>query len=315
MGLLERVSRREPMLAEGKSGSLLERGWLDDGTPVVIKHALAAGDWIMQATGDDGRIARLWDAGVFARLPASVDHAMLDVAAVPGGAVIVMRDVSASLISTASAAAHRIALRAAAALHAISVEAAAAHTSSLAAYYAFLSPGVCDHFAADHEVPRLALEAWPRFFELVDAEVGTAISAVHADPARFAAALEARPSTLVHGDLKLANLGVHDERLILLDWGTLTTWAPPAVDYAWYLAINAAALGGTHDDLLDDIRRAEPAHDETALQLALVGALAQLGWEKALGATSDDTVVRERELRGLAWWSAQVQHALDLLPF
>jgi hypothetical protein len=241
---------------------------------------------------------------------------MLTVEAVPGGAVIVMRDMSQHLLSSAPpAAAHGVALRAAAELHAAPNEAAAEHACSLAAYYAFLSPGVCRHYAAGYEVPRLALEAWPRFFELVDDEVGRAIAAVHEDPELFAAALLARPSTLVHGDLKLANLGVLGDRLVVLDWGTLTTWAPPAVDYAWYLAINAAAFGRAHDEVLDDIRHAEPAQDETALGLALAGALAQLGWEKALGATSDDPDTRERESRGLAWWCAQVRSSLHLLPF
>jgi hypothetical protein len=314
--MLDRITHREPLVGDGKSGSQLESGLLDGDTPVVIKHALTADDWIMQATGDDGRIARLWDAGVFAHLPSSIDSAILDIQAVPGGAVIVMRDVSASLVSPTSAASiHQDALRAAAALHGMRLADAAAHTCPLSAYYAFLSPAVCARYAADHEVPRLALDAWPRFFELAPDDVGAAIASVHADPARFAAALLDRPSTLVHGDLKLANLGVHDDRLIVLDWGTLTTWAPPAVDYAWYLAINAAALGRAHDDLLEDIRHAEPSCDETALVLALVGALAQLGWEKALGATADDASVRERELRGLQWWCGHVRSTLDLLPF
>ena len=314
--MLDRIARREPLLADGKSGSLLERAWLDDGTQVIVKHALTASDWIMQATADDGRVARLWDSGVFAQLPSSIDAAILDVQPVPGGAVLVMRDVSDSLLSAQSASTgHPIALRAAAALHGASLSAAADATCPLAAYYAFLSPALCRPYAAEHVVPRLALDAWPRFFELVDADVGAAVAAVHSDPARFAAALLARPCTLVHGDLKLANLGVQGDRLILLDWGTLTTWAPPAVDYAWYLAINAAALDRAHDELLDEIRHAEPDCDETALALALVGALAQLGWEKALGATSDDPAVRERETRGLVWWSSQVRSALDVLPF
>jgi len=90
----------------------------------------------------------------------------------------------------------------------------------------------------------------------------------------------------------------------------LTTWAPPAVDYAWYLAINTAATGRSHDELRDEIRSAQgPAHDPTAESLALVGALAQLGWEKALGATSGDPAVAQRERAGLAWWSAAARAA------
>jgi hypothetical protein len=315
-GVLERVVRREPLDSQGKSGAALERGWLDDGSIVVIKHADAEQDWIMQATGDDGRIAALWEDGIFERLPSSIDHAMLDVRRAPGGAVVVMKDVSAQLFSdTVSLGSnHRRVLRAATDLHRSFDGQPVRHVCPLSAYYTSLSPAVCERFATDHDVPRLAIEGWHRFHDIVDDDVASAIGAVHADPGPLVDALSARPSTLVHGDLKLANLGVDGERAVLLDWGTLTTWAPPAVDFAWYLAINAAAIGRDHQDLLDDVRAAEEDPDEIALRLALVGGLAQLGWEKALGATSDDPQTRQRERAGLTWWTAEVRKALELWP-
>jgi hypothetical protein len=315
-GVLERVVRRETLVSEGKSGAALERGWLDDGSVVVIKHADARQDWIMQATGDDGRIAALWADEVFQRVPSSIDHAMLDVQREPGGAVVVMKDMSAQLFSDATPlrSSHHRVLRAAAELHTAFLDVPVAHLCPLPAYYTFLSPAVCGRFATDHEVPRLVVEGWARFHELVAADVADAIAAIHADPGPLVDALLARPSTLVHGDLKLANLGVDRERVVMLDWGTLSTWAPPAVDFAWYLAINAAAIGRDHADLLDDIRAATNEPDDLALHLALVGGLAQLGWEKALGATSDDPPTAQRERAGLAWWAAEARKALDLWP-
>jgi hypothetical protein len=313
--LLDRVVRTEPLDADGKSGSQLERGRLDDGTAVVIKHADARRDWIMQATGDDGRIAALWADGVFARLPASVEHGMLHVEPTRSGATVVMRDLSAPLdVGTSRLPVlHDRVLRAAADLHRDYAGARPASACPLDAYYTFLSPRVCERFAADHLVPRLALEGWTRFHDVVTDDIAAAIAAIQADPARLTTPLLARPSTLLHGDLKLANLGLDGTRVVILDWGTLTTWGPPAVDYAWYLAINAAALGADHDRLLADIRRAEPPCDEFALRLALLGALSQLGWEKALGATSDNPDTRERERAGLAWWSAQARQTLESL--
>jgi hypothetical protein len=311
-GLVERVVRREPIVSDGKSGSLLERGRLDDGTSVVVKHADRRRDWIMQATGDEGRIASLWAGGIFERLPASIDHVLLDVEPVPGGAVVVMRDVSAALLADGRGlrAAHRQVLGAAADLHrAFAGEPVGTELCDLSDYYAFLSPVVCERFAPDHDVPRLAVEGWGRFHSLVPADVSEVIAAVHADPGRLAGALLNRVSTLVHGDLKLANLGLADDRVIALDWGTLTTWAPPAVEYAWYLAINGAALAESHDDLLAQARGASDDRDDTAWALALLGGLAQLGWEKALGATGDDPVTRARETEGLRWWSRQARAA------
>ncbi|MCA1841647.1 MAG: hypothetical protein LC792_00390, partial [Actinobacteria bacterium] len=36
-----------------------------------------------------------------------------------------------------------------------------------------------------------------------------------------------------------------------------------------------------------------------------------VGWEKALGATSDDPATRARERAGLAWWWARAAEALE----
>lgn len=314
--LLDRLVRTEPLASAGKSGSALERGWLDDGSAVVVKHADARQDWIMQATRDDGRIAGLWANGLFDRVPASIDHAMLDVQRAPGGAVVVMRDVSAQLFAdeAPSPAQREVLLRAASEMHAAlgDLDSVAAELCSLEAYLTFLSPATCARFAADHEVPRLALEGWTRFHDIVDADVAALVDSVHSGPRGLSNALLSRPSTVVHGDLKLANLGVDGGQAVVLDWGTLTCWAPAAVDYAWYLAINAAATGLGHDELRAEIRAAQGAsYDSVAESLALVAALAQLGWEKALGASSDDAVVARRERAGLDWWAAAVRAAPD----
>lgn len=316
VGVLERVIRRVPLVAQGKSGAQLERCWLDDGASVVVKHVDARHDWIMQATADDGRIGALWRNGVLARVPASIDHTVLDVQpSAGGGVVVVMRDVSAYLVPDEQIPIlfHRHALTAAARLHVAFAGSPISQLCSLGDYYTFLSPAVCARFAAGHDVPRLAIEGWSRFDDIVAADVSQAIAALHADPTPLVEALLRRDCTLVHGDLKLANLGAQDDRLIVLDWGTLTTWAPPAVDYAWYLAINSAALGLDPAQVVDDVRHAEPDHDGRALGLALIGALMQLGWEKALGATADDVGTSQRELAGLAWWTTQVREALTLL--
>jgi hypothetical protein len=299
--------------ADGKSGSRLERVWLEDGSVLVVKHADARGDWIMQATSDDGRIHRLWVEGVLDRLPTGLDHTIVDVHRGEAGAVVVMRDVTDSLFTDGAGlrVGQRQLLEATAAMHRRFAREQPRHVCQLADYYAFLSPNVCARFAADHEVPRFAVEGWNRFYELVDQDVAAAIQAVHAQPGRLADALADYPCTLVHGDLKLANLGAAAGVSVVLDWGTLTTWAPPAVDFAWYLALNAAALRADHDELRRAVEAVLARPDLDALPLALFGALAQIGWEKALGATYDDPDIRAREQTGLVWWSSQARVALE----
>jgi hypothetical protein len=314
-GLLERVTRTEPLIADGMSGSSLERAWLADGSTVIIKHVDPRFDWITQATGDDGRVAGLWEAGVFDRVPPSIEHAMLDVRRTPDGAIVVMKDMSTSLFDGEPGlrAAHTRVLRAATDLHNAFDEPPPAPLCTLRDLFALLSPQSAARFAAEHAVPRQAVEGWSRFHQIVPRDVSEAIAAVHENPDRLADALLSRRCTLVHGDLKMANLGVTVDRVVIVDWGTTTLWAPPAIDYAWYMAVNSAAVGLPPDRLLDDIRGTDAGADEPALRLALVGALTELGWAKALGATDNDEQIRRRERDGLAWWTAQVRNALPLL--
>ena len=54
------------------------------------------------------------------------------------------------------------------------------------------------------------------------------------DAAPLAAALDARGTTLLHGDIRDEQIGLAGPRVVLLDWG-LATQGHPVVDYAWYL--------------------------------------------------------------------------------
>ena len=186
----------------------------------------------------------------------------------------------------------------------------------LADVYAFLSPQVCTPFAGSHDVPRLAVKGWSRFHDIVPSDVLSVVDTIHASPTLLADALLSRESTLVHGDPKMANLGLaaNGHRLVLIDWGTLTSYGPPAIDFAWYLAINQAAIGIDHERLLADVRISLQPLDEDALKLALLGALVQLGWEKALGATDNDPLTRQRESEGLAWWIFRAREAIASWP-
>jgi len=46
--------------------------------------------------------------------------------------------------------------------------------------------------------------------------------------------LDRFPSTLLHGDAKLENLGLGSSGLVAIDWGDLTGFGPPEIDVAWY---------------------------------------------------------------------------------
>jgi hypothetical protein len=317
--LLADVVWREPLAAaDGRSGSLLERVVLAGGEALVVKHVRAGGDWIMRASHDRGRAVELWSSGVLARVPAAIDHAVLGAERDGSGWVVIMRDVSAALVpdNVRLTRDHsRRVLEAAAALHAAFWDDPPMALCSMVDRYQLLSPATARReTGGSDEVPKLIGRGWERFAEVVPADVAEPVLAVLARPEPFAAELARYPSTLVHGDLKLGNLGFLDDRVVALDWGTQTGWAPPAVETAWYLAVNWSRIDASREQVLDDARAAEGGrHHEGALRLALLGGLVQLGWDKALHATGHpDPAIRAREAADLAWWTARARDALEV---
>jgi aminoglycoside phosphotransferase (APT) family kinase protein len=139
------------------------------------------------------------------------------------------------------------------------------------------------------------------------------VLALALDPAPLVRLLAAREQTLIHGDFKLGNLALAPDRVVAVDWGTQTGMAPPAVEWAWYLAIAGNWIEAGRDEILEDCRTAAGAHhDEVAMELALLGALVQLGFNKALDAfRHPDPATRASERADLDWWVAASAHALD----
>jgi hypothetical protein len=119
------------------------------------------------------------------------------------------------------------------------------------------------------------------------------------------------PMTLIHGNVKLGNLGSHrDGRTIALDWGELTGRAPAAVEVSFYLAINCRRLPESKEQTIEAYRRALEAHGidtggwfDAQVDLACISSMCLLGWEKCLGDYDDE----------LAWWDARVQAAVRRL--
>jgi hypothetical protein len=251
-----------------------------------------------------------------ARLPEVIDHTVIDAWREGGGGVVVMRDAGEWLFDDAVRVGRRDSARvlaAVAALHdAFRSDVATLPTAlcPLEARYTALSPNTARE-SPDDEVPRLIGRGWELFAEAVADDVAGAVYRLLDDPTPLVTALRQGEPTLVHGDLKLANLGLAPDRVVMIDWGTLTGVAPAAVDLAWYLAINGARFEATADAVLADLR-AVAAGEPRVFDVALVGALVQLGWNKALDALqSPDPVKRAVERAGLDWWVATVRGALD----
>jgi thiamine kinase-like enzyme len=320
VSLLDSIVERAPLAADGKSGSVLERARLADGTRLVLKRVIPLGDWIMRATADSGRAQSLYSQGILQRTPPVIDHAIVGVEEDGQGWILVMRDVSDTLLADDAMISRRDSrriLEAVTALHNTFWNQSYEELCSLPDRYSVLSPATAQRESERADlVPKLLARGWEIFADLAPPDVVEAISAIHDQPERFAEELRAPANTLIHGDLKLANIGLARDRVVILDWGSLTGMAPPAVDFAWYLAINASRISATKDEIGDDFRELSgPHHDETALQLALMGALAQLGWDKAIGAVEHpDEDARAWEKKDLQWWYAATRKALENWP-
>jgi len=168
-------------------------------------------------------------------------------------------------------------------------------------------------------VPPIILAGWELIPELVERDVGELLVGLRADPAPLVSALDRYPQTVVHGDWKMGNLGIHHDaqgRVILLDWAMVGP-APPSVDLAWYLSVNCARLPVSKEATTECYRqslatrlgsRFDQEWWRPQLELALLGGFVQLCWSKAYNAVhAEDPVQRARERDELAWWSERAR--------
>ena len=320
--LLGAATSIEPLIAsDGKSGALIERA-LIDGEPFVVKHLHADDDWIMRVTGDVlPRPLVLWRTGVLAALPSCIDHAIVGVAGGLGrngwGCVLLMRDVGALLVPEGDAP--------------VSLEQSLRFLDHMAALHAafwdwrddvgllprrqrFLefNPSCAQHEldrGGTAVVPGLIVEGWKRF-PSVAPRVAAGVLELLDDPSPLADGLAEAPSTLIHGDWKMGNLGSHpDGRTILLDWA-VTGEACALSELGWYLALNCERLPHSKEDAIAAYRAALERHGvstagwwDRAVALALLGAVVQFGWEKALGGPGPE----------LGWWEDRAAEGLARL--
>jgi hypothetical protein len=310
--LVAGATRREPLGGtDGKSGAVLERVVID-GEPFVLKQLHVDDDWTMRGFGDVGcRPVRLWTSGLLDALPPEIDHVTVGAAVGLGrhgwGAALLLHDVGADLVPEGDAPVrledHRAFLDAMAAL-------AAAFWGGPEPIDGLL-PASCRYtafnpswLAAERErgwpdvVPTIAADGWGRFAQRVDRALVDVVASLHHDVTALVERLDATPSTFLHGDWKLGNVGRRpDGRTILLDW-TYPGVGPVLHDLGWYLALNRARLPESKEATIDALRAALEDRGvdtdgwwEAQLDLCLLGALLQFGWEKALG--DDDE---------LGWW-------------
>jgi hypothetical protein len=312
--LSEGAEHRQVIVAsDGKSGNTLER-FRVGGEQRVLKRLTLEGDWIMRVMGDRA----FWpycvaQAGLYDRVPPSVDHAILAVAlegGAPDGVLgVLMDDVGAHLVPEGDARVpadqhvgfltHMAALH-----HAFWGWRDDVGLQSVRQRLLAFAPATIASELDRAEVPvpiAVADQGWSRLPDRRPA-MATVLERLHERPMPLVDALARTPVTFLHGDWKMGNLGTHpDGRTILLDWAYLGS-GPPTWDLMWYLALNAARLPESKEASIERYRAAlvdlgvdlDGWWDEQ-VDLAALAIMVSFGWEKAVGADDE-----------LDWWADRV---------
>ena len=310
-------ARREPLDHSGNSGAALERVVLGDGTRLIAKRVGPGADWLGRVTNDRGRTALLWEAGAFERMPAELDHGIESVVEDGEGWWVVMRDLSATFLDEdrrISRAESRRVLDAAAAMHATFSGVVPDGPATLTDRIGMASLAVAEAERSGPDLlPKQLDAAWDAFAESVPQDVAGQVMKAVRDPSLLPGRLESTgPLTLLHGDLRDENLGLTDDRIVLLDWD-LATAGTPTVEFAWYLCHDAWRTDATHDELEQDFREAEGERlDPAETELGMLSGLVQYGWifGHSLRVHPDpaERAWAEEELR---WWVSRTRRALE----
>ncbi|MFN2625994.1 MAG: phosphotransferase [Mycobacteriales bacterium] len=317
MTLSDQVVASEPLGSAGASGNTLERVTLRDGRRLIRKRVSPEWDWLSRATGDDGRALWMWRNGLFDRIPAALEHATVAVEEDGAAWTVFMRDVSDAMVPGEQRvdrdAVQRV-LAAMAEMHLAFWGERFPALCSLEQRYQLLSPETARRevelgYTTSDLIPR----CWAMFRELADPDIARAIMTIVERPSLLAGQLDKCEPTLIHGDVRLSNLGFAGERVVLIDWGERSGTAPAAVDLASFLAFDARQMDVSRDDVISDFRELYgERHDERALQLALIGGMVQLAPHLVLEYVlkgGDDH--RAAALGEIAWWTEKVQAAFE----
>ena len=315
--------REHPFPNDGWSGAsmtLLHRG----SERFVLKRDSLAADWIARATNDGPVLREAWFAANGPRLPAPLRGPYLGVGRDGDMFGILMPDLTGVLfdwdkpISTEQL--ERV-LGGLAELHGypwmLSGELAPdagwcplLERSTLICRSSLERPGPAHDAVADRLLP--GWDAWDR---LATPGARDVIAALSSDPQPLIESLQAQPATLIHGDLKLANVGIEaDGSIVMVDW-QMVMLAPIAVELGWFLVSNVASLPLPPDEVIARYRGLGVAtFDDDGVDAAILVGLLLRGWRKGVDAEADISLASGVSARDdLAWWCERAVEAADRL--
>jgi hypothetical protein len=328
----------EPFQNDGWSGaslSLLRRG---GGDRFVLKRDSLARDWIARATNDGPILREAWFAAHGPPLPSPIRAPYLG-AGIDGDEFgILMPDLTGVLFdwdAPVSVEALDHVLAGLASLHAVpwmvsgeldgGMWCPLRERVTLICRASLERPGPARDAVADRILP-----CWDAFDRQAGPAARDLINSLGERPQPLLDALSGLPSTLIHGDLKLANVGIEPDGTVdLVDWQMVTV-APVAVELGWFLVSNVASLPLAPDAILDRyetkvgyaITDNEDDHgwvgsnptaswDQQVDAAVLIGLLLR-GWRKGADAEAGISLASGvSAVDDLAWWCEQAVGAAE----
>jgi hypothetical protein len=307
----------EPLRHDGWSGAALTRLTRGDGARFVLKRDSLARDWIARVTADEPVLREAQLVATEPALPPPVRLPHLAAARDGDDVVLLMPDLSGTLLTweaPVDGATVDAVVAALAALHRTPWHASLPRRfpwTDLRRRVLLLTRRAAAAYEAEgNPVGARFRLGWDAFDELATPSSRQLIDDLTRDPEPLLAALERLPQSGLHGDLKLGNVGLAlDGTAWLIDW-QMTLVAPVAVELGWFLVGNVAGLPLPPDDVLERYRLAAgvPADDAWATQrdLAILVGLLLRGWRKGLDAEAGITLPTGRPAADdLAWWATE----------
>ncbi len=307
------ASTEEPFPNDGWSRATMTRLWSrDGGRRFILKRDSLERDWIARATADRPLLREAWFAVHGPELPWPIRAPYLGAGrdGSTGELGILMPDLSDVLFDwNATLTMDQLdrVMDAMAILHMRDWQGALDRGSGRWTPWRERLTLICrpslERTGSAHEaVADRILRGWDAWDRAATPAARAIVADLAVDPQPLLDALLAEPSTLLHGDLKLANAGIAPDGAIdIVDWQMVMV-APVAIELGWFLVSNVNALPLPVDAVIDRYRSFGVLREQGLDAAILVGLLLR-GWRKGYDTEAGLTLASGvTAADDLAWW-------------